>query len=105
MLVLQSCSNSDTEVDALMFGSMYFILIKYHQCCQVSNAGTDVCVFVCARALWQDHFNCFLIPVESTLNTCCLINIASLYKGLILFMYNHNKNNYKKNKIRCCFLP
>ncbi len=43
----------DTEVGALMFGSLYFILIKYHQYCQVSNAGTDVCVCVvcvCVRA-------------------------------------------------------
>ncbi len=46
-LVLQSRFNGDTEVGALMFGSLYFILIKYHQCCQVSNAGTDVCVCVC----------------------------------------------------------
>ncbi len=41
--------------------------------CQVSNAGTDV-FCVCARALRHDHFNCFLIPAESTLNTYCLIN-------------------------------
>ncbi len=37
-------ANGDTEVGALMFGSLYFILIKYQLCCQVSNAGTDVCV-------------------------------------------------------------
>ncbi len=30
-----------------MFGSLYFILIKYQLRCQVSNAGTDVCVYVC----------------------------------------------------------
>ncbi len=41
--------------------------------CQVSNAGTDVCVCVCVRER-RDHFNCFLIPAESTLNTYCLIN-------------------------------
>ncbi len=45
--VLQSRSNGDTEVGALMFGSLFFILIKYHQCCQVSNAETNVCVSVC----------------------------------------------------------
>ncbi len=49
-----------------------------------------VCVCVCARTLRRDHFNCFLIPAESTLNTCCLINNASLYKGLLLFVYTHN---------------
>ncbi len=62
-----------------MFGSLYFILIKYQLCCQVSNAGTDVCfvcvcVCVCVCTLWRDHFNCFLIQAESTLNTYCLIN-------------------------------
>ncbi len=45
-LVLQSCS----KVGPLMFGSLYFILIKYHQFCKVSNAGTDVCVCVCVWA-------------------------------------------------------
>ncbi len=45
--VLQSRSNGDTEAGALMFGSLYFILIKYQLRCQVSNAGTDVCVCVC----------------------------------------------------------
>ncbi len=49
-LVLQSRSNGDTEVGAMMFGSLYYILIKYHQCCQVINAGTDVCGCVFARA-------------------------------------------------------
>ncbi len=45
-------ANGDTEAGALMFGSLYFILIKYQLCCQVSNAGTDVCarVCVCVRA-------------------------------------------------------
>ncbi len=49
--VLQSRSSGDTEEGALMFDSLYFILIKYQLCCQVSNAGTDVlcvcCVCVC----------------------------------------------------------
>ncbi len=52
-LVLQSRSSGDTEEGALMFGSLYFILINYQLFCQVSNAGTDVfcvCVCVCARA-------------------------------------------------------
>ncbi len=75
-----------------MFGSLYFILIKYQLRCQVSNAGTDVCVCVCARVLGRDHFNCLLIPAESTLNTYCLINNASLYKALLLFVYTHNEN-------------
>ncbi len=51
--VLQSRSSGDTEAGALMFGSLYFILIKYQLRCQVSNAGTDVfcvCVCVCVRA-------------------------------------------------------
>ncbi len=97
--VLQSCSKGDTEAGALMFSSLYFILIKYQLCCQVNNAGTDVfclracvCVRVCVCALRRDHFNCFLIPSESILNTYCLINNASLYKGLLLFVYTHNEN-------------
>ncbi len=49
-LVLQSHSNGDTEVGALMFGSLYFILIKYQLCCQVSKSGTGVCVCVCVCA-------------------------------------------------------
>ncbi len=64
--VLQSRSSGDTEAGALMFGSLYCILVKYQLFCQVSNAETDVfCVCVCQR----DHFNCFLIPAELTLNT------------------------------------
>ncbi len=41
-------ANGDTEEAALMFGSLYFILIKYQLFCQVSNTGTDVCL--CVRA-------------------------------------------------------
>ncbi len=29
---------------------------------------------VCVYAPARDHFNCFRIPAESTLNTYCLIN-------------------------------
>ncbi len=75
-------ANGDTEAGALMFGSLYFD--KVPTGCQVSNAGTDVfcvyvwcvcvCVRACARARACDHFNCFLIAAESTLNTYCLIN-------------------------------
>ncbi len=71
--VLKSRSSGDTEAGALMFGSLYFILINYQLRCQVSNA-VFFFVCVCARALRRDHFNCFLIPAESTLNTYCLIN-------------------------------
>ncbi len=95
--VLQLHSSGDTEAGALMFGSLYSILIKYQLFCQVSNAGTDVfCVCVCVCVFQRDHFNCFLIPAESTLNTYCLINNASLYKGLLLFVYTHNENKIKK---------
>ncbi len=45
--VLQSRSKGDTEAGALMFGSLYSILIKYQLRCQVSNAGTDVLCVVC----------------------------------------------------------
>ncbi len=46
--VLKSRSNGDTEAGALIF--VYFILIKYQLCCQVTNAGTDVfCVYVCVH--------------------------------------------------------
>ncbi len=63
--VLQSCSSGDTEAGALMFGSLYSILIKYQLHCQVSNAGTDVfCVCVCVCVCQRDHFNCFLIPAD-----------------------------------------
>ncbi len=71
--VLQLRSSGDTEAGALMFGSLYSILIKCQLFCQVSNAGTDVCVCVCVCAR-RERFNCFLIPAESTLNTYCLIN-------------------------------
>ncbi len=73
-----------------MFGSLYFILIKYQlavksailelMCfvcvcvCARARVCVCVCVCVCASALRRDHFNCFLIPAESTLNTYCLIN-------------------------------
>ncbi len=50
-----------------------------------------VCVCVCV-CVWRDHLNCFLIPAESTLNTYHLNN-ASLYKGLLLFVYTHNEKN------------
>ncbi len=58
-------SVGDTEVGAMMFSSLYFILIKYQLRCQVRNAGTDVFfgVCVCACALRHDHFSCFLIGV------------------------------------------
>ncbi len=100
--VLQSRSSGDIEAGALMFGSLYSILIKYQLFCQVSNAGTDVCVCVCVYR--RDHFNCFLIPAESTLNTYCLINKASLYKGLLLFVYTHNENKIKKTNRPFCHL-
>ncbi len=42
-----SRSPTVTEVGALMFGSLSFILIKYQLCCQVSDAGNDAfCVCV-----------------------------------------------------------
>ncbi len=75
-------SNSDTEAGALMFGSLYFILIKYQLAVKLAILELMcfvcvfffVCVCVCVHALRHDHFNCFLIPAESTLNTYCLIN-------------------------------
>ncbi len=38
-----------------------------------------MCVCVCVSVLRHDHFNCFLILAESTLNTYCLTNNASLF--------------------------
>ncbi len=69
--VLQSRSSGDTEAGVLMFGSLYFILIKYQLCCQVSNAGTDVCVFfVCV---------CVYTPARSLQRfPYCLINNHTL---------------------------
>ncbi len=64
--VLQSHSNGDTEAGPLMFGSLYFILIKYQLRCQASNAGTDmfcVCVCVCVPAWWLQLF-----PYTSRIN-------------------------------------
>ncbi len=63
-------ANGDTEACALMFGSLYFILIKYQLAVKLAMLELMCFVCVCAR----DHFNCFLIPAESTLNTYCLIN-------------------------------
>ncbi len=51
--------------------------------------------------VWRDHFNCFLIPAESNLNTYCLINNALLYKGLLLFMYNQK---IKKQDVAFCHI-
>ncbi len=65
----------DTEEGTLMFGSLYFILIKYQLAVKLELMCVCACasVRVCARVR-RDHFNCFLIPAESTLNTYCLIN-------------------------------
>ncbi len=63
-------ANSDTEVAALMFGSLYFILIKYQLSVKLA-----MLELMCA-SVRRNHFNCFLIPAESTLNT----------KGLLLFV-------------------
>ncbi len=60
----------------LMFGSQYFILIKYQLAVKLAMLEL-MCVYACecVRAcVCRDHFNCFLIPAESTLNTYCLIN-------------------------------
>ncbi len=66
-------ANGDTEEAALMFGSLYFILIKYQLAVKLAMLEL-MCVCVCVHALQRDHFNRFLIPAESTLNTYCLIN-------------------------------
>ncbi len=63
-----------------------FYFDKVPTACQVSNPGTDVCARVRVR---RDHFNCFLIPAESTLNTYCLINNHCI-KGL-LFLGKQNR--------------
>ncbi len=60
-------ANGDTEAATLMFGSLYFILIKYQL---VVKLALLELMCVCVR----DHFNCFLIQAESTFNTYCLIN-------------------------------
>ncbi len=85
--VLQSRSNGDTEAGALMFGSLYFILIKCQLLCQVSNAGTDVfcvcvsvCVCVCVRA-----------RSGAITSTVSLYQQNHLYKGQLLFVYTHNE--------------
>ncbi len=58
-------ANGDTEAAALMFGSLYFILIKYQLAVKIAMLElmcVCVCVCVCVR---RDHFNCFLIPALS----------------------------------------
>ncbi len=68
-------ANGDTEAGALMFGSLYFILIKCQLAVKLAMLELIyVCVCVLALALRRDHVNCFLIPAESTFNTYCLIN-------------------------------
>ncbi len=65
-----------------MFGSLYFILIKYQLAVKLAmldlmcvcvrvRVSVRMCECVC---VCRDHFNCFLILAESTLNTYCLIN-------------------------------
>ncbi len=54
-----------------------------------------VCVRACVRACVPT--STVSLYQQSTLNTYCLINNASLYEGLLLFMYNHNENK-KENK-------
>ncbi len=63
-------ANGDTEAAALMFGSLYFILIKYQLFCQVSNAGTDVCVHVraCVRVCVCLMRSLQLFPYTSRIN-------------------------------------
>ncbi len=87
-----------------MFGSLYFILINYQLRCQVSNAGTDVFFFlfffvrvrVCVRVhvLRHDHFSCFLIPAEWTLNTYCLINNHRIKVCFYLCTLTMNQNRF-----------
>ncbi len=65
-------------------------------------ATLELMCFVCVCVNACDAItNCFLIPAESTLITYHLNN-ASLYKGLLLFVYTHNENKtlcfYKKKK-------
>ncbi len=67
-------SNVDTEAGALMFGSLYFILIKYQLAVKLAMLEL-MCVRECvrapARSLQLFPYN---LPAESTLNTYCLIN-------------------------------
>ncbi len=88
-------ANGDTEAGAHVWLTVFYFDIVPTGC-QVSNAGTDVfcvwvlCVCVRVRALWHDHFNCFLIPAESTLNTYCLINNQ---KSAIICVHSQWKQN------------
>ncbi len=51
-----------------------FYYLKYQLAVKLAMLELMCFVCVCVRALQRDHFNCFLIPAESTLNTYCLIN-------------------------------
>ncbi len=78
--------NGDTEAGALMFGSLYFILIKYQLAVKLAMLEL-MCVRECV-CVWRDHFNCFLIPAESTLNTYCLINYHCIKVCFYLWKQN-----------------
>ncbi len=56
-------ANGDTEAGVLMFGSLYFILIKYQLAVKLAilELMCFVCACVCVRMLRRDHFHCFLV--------------------------------------------
>ncbi len=53
--------------------SVKLAMLELMRVCVCARVCTRVCVRVRAHACC-DHFNCFLIPAESTLNTYCRLN-------------------------------
>ncbi len=87
-LLLQSLSNGDTEAGALMF-VFYFDEVPTLAMLELMCFCVCVCVCVCVRVTRSLQ----LFPYTSRINfNTYRLNNASLYKGLLLFVYTHNEN-------------
>ncbi len=80
--VLKSNSNGDTEAGALMF-VFYFVKVP-------TLAMLELMFFVCVCVRVTRLL--LLFPYTSRINFKHFRLNASLYKGLLLFVYTHNEN-------------